>query len=255
MDDASSHVTVSRQASGVHVVQFARPRKKHAFTADMYQRLAHALRGADEDPDCGAVLVRGDAETFTAGNDLEDFLNEPPADASHPVFALLEALVEVDVPLVAGVCGPAIGIGTTMLLHCDFVVASRTAQFRLPFVDLGLCPEAGSSLLLPRVVGDRIAARMLLLGEGLDADQAERAGLVSEVCDNASTLPQALRIAERVAAKPRAAVRATKQLVRDALRPAVRAAISRENAAFIERLASAEAKAAFATFLRQRKRS
>lgn len=253
MADSESEVLVSRTSHGVQVVQFARPRRKHAFTAAMYERVAVALREADSDETCGAVLLRGDEAAFSAGNDLEDFLHRPPTDVSHPVFALLTALVEVDVPLVAAVCGPAIGIGTTMLLHCDVVVAGASAKFRVPFVDLGLCPEAGSSLLLARLVGERLAARMLLLGETLDADAAQRAGLVTQVCRDAAALTEAMTVAEALAAKPRDALRGTKRLARDAIRPAIRDAMQREGVEFLARLESPAAKQAFAAFLERRK--
>jgi enoyl-CoA hydratase/carnithine racemase len=146
-----------------------RPDKKNALTAQMYAAFADALTAADADAGVRVVVIHGNEAGFTAGNDLQDFLSDPPADMASPVFRFLRAVSRAQKPLVAAVTGPAVGVGTTMLLHCDFVYAADTARFALPFVNLGLCPEAGSSYLLPLVAGYRRAAELLMLGEPFDA--------------------------------------------------------------------------------------
>ena len=166
---------------GVCEVCFDRPEKRNAITFAMYEALARALHGAQSDEAVRAVLLRGEGAGFCAGNDLQDFLSGPEFTLQHPVMEVLRTLATFDKPLLAAVHGQAVGIGVTMLLHCDLVVAATGAQFSLPFVALGLVPEAGSSLLLPRLIGRQRAAELLFLGKRLDAAAAERLGLVTRV--------------------------------------------------------------------------
>jgi enoyl-CoA hydratase/carnithine racemase len=234
---------------GVRHVVLDRPDKKNALTAAMYAALAEAIVTAEQD-DVGALLLTGRGETFTAGNDLRDFLEQPPRGDDAPVFRFLKGLVTTDVPLIAAVRGSAIGIGTTMLLHCDLVYAAPTATFKVPFVDLGLVPEAGSSVLLARRIGRARAGAALFLGETIGAQQAYDDGLVTTLVDDALLDETAETAARAIAAKPRRAVRETKRLVTWD-RDVVLAAIARESAAFGERLASDEARAAMSAFFRR----
>ena len=229
-----------------------RPDKKNAITAAMYTSLAADLNAARQDDAVGAVLITGAGSTFTAGNDLRDFLEHPPGGEDAPVFRFLFALAEFDKPLVAAVRGPAIGIGTTLLLHCDFVFVSPSARFQMPFIDLGLVPEAASTLLLPSLVGMRRAAQWLMLGEPFNAEIAVSVGIANEIVPDDALLGHAQAIAERLAAKPRHAMRLTKRLLRHD-RADVLAAIRREAELFREALHSNEARAAFQAFLTSQK--
>ena len=229
-----------------------RPDKKNAITAAMYTSLAADLNAARQDDAVGAVLITGAGSTFTAGNDLRDFLEHPPGGEDAPVFRFLFALAEFDKPLVAAVRGPAIGIGTTLLLHCDFVFVSPSARFQMPFIDLGLVPEAASTLLLPSLVGMRRAAQWLMLGEPFNAEIAVSVGIANEIVPDDALLGHAQAIAERLAAKPRQAMRLTKRLLRHD-RADVLAAIRREAELFREALQSNEARAAFQAFLTSQK--
>src|SRR5579863_504073 len=167
----SEQVVVTREA-GVCEVRLNRPEKRNAITVAMYEALGSALQGAQTDAAVHAVLLSGEGASFCAGNDLNDFLNSPAIGADHPVLIFLRQLVSCDKPLLAAVHGQTVGIGVTMLLHCDLVLAARDAQLSMPFVALGLVPEAGSSLLLPRLIGQQRAAQLLLLGRPLDAASA-----------------------------------------------------------------------------------
>ena len=234
------------ERDGVRHVLLDRPEKKNALTAAMYAHAADALASAERDG-VGALLLSARGDTFTAGNDLRDFLERPPVDADAPVMRFLIALATTDVPVVAAVRGAAVGVGTTLLLHCDLVYAAASARFRVPFVDLGLVPEAGSSVLLPRLAGRSRAAAMFLLGETLDAHEAAEIGLVTEIVDDAALDEHAAATARALAAKPRDAVRATKRLA-NYDRDAIVAAIRRESEEFGKRLRSDEARAAMAAF-------
>jgi len=241
------------KAERVLRIQLNRPAKKNALTAGMYQAFAGALRGAKTDGDVRAILVHGTPDAFTAGNDLQDFLANPPRGPESPVFAFLDAVTHVDKPLVAAVNGVAVGIGTTMLLHCDLVYAGQDATFALPFVNLGLCPEAASSFLLPAVAGYQRAAELLLLGEPFDAAKAHAVGIVTEVVPNHLVREAAEQAARKLAAKPPASVRITKQLLKAQTRAMMEAALADELRQFGERLVSPEAKEAFGAFLEKRK--
>jgi enoyl-CoA hydratase/carnithine racemase len=234
---------------GVRTVLLDRPDKKNALTVAMYATLADAVTTAAAD-DVGAIVIGARGDTFTAGNDLRDFLDNPPHGEDAPVFRFLFGLLRTDVPVVAAVRGAAVGIGTTMLLHCDVVLAAPSARFRVPFVDLGLVPEAGSSVLLERRVGRARAGAALYLGEAITAEQAQSDGLVTRVVADEALDAEALAAARAIAAKPREAVRATKRLLAWD-RNTVAAAIERESAAFAERLASDEARAAMSAFFQR----
>ncbi|HEX8166267.1 MAG TPA: enoyl-CoA hydratase-related protein [Beijerinckiaceae bacterium] len=246
----TEHVSVAPDGD-VLVVRLNRPEKKNAMTRAMYDACVEAFRQADRDG-AGAVLVAGSGGSFMAGNDLADFLaaSERPDELS--AFHFITALAKLDTPLVAAVDGVAVGVGTTMLLHCDLVYAAPTAMFRLPFVDLGLVPEAASSLLLPRRVGLAKASELLLLAESFGADEALRLGLVNAVVPADALFAHALERAKKIAAKPREAIAATRRLIH-VDREEILAAMDRESAAFRKALASPAAKAAFAAFLSKAK--
>lgn len=209
----TDHV-MSKLSGGVLQLVLNRPEKKNALTQPMYAALAAALQSAIDNSAIKVVHLTGSGDAFTAGNDLADFASQDLSGEEAPVQRFLKVLPRLEVPVVAAVNGHAIGVGSTLLLHCDFVYASETATFHTPFVDLGLVPEAGSSLLMPRQMGYLNAARMLLLGEKLDAHQAQALGLVGEVVTPARLLPVSLATAASLAAKPPAALRAAKKLLR-----------------------------------------
>lgn len=202
------------QAHGVCTLQLNRAEKKNALNTAMYDAMSDALQRAESDPDTRVVMFCGVPGCFTAGNDLRDFLARTDMHAPRPAHRFIRALTDATVPLVAAVDGDAVGIGTTLLLHCDFVFATGRASFRLPFVDLGLCPEAASSMLLPRLTGHIRAAELLMLGDKFDGNRAYELGIITGVCDPDALLERANAIAHRLAKKPRAALRATKSLMR-----------------------------------------
>jgi enoyl-CoA hydratase/carnithine racemase len=245
-----SEVVVSR-AGGVLEARIDRAAKKNALTFAMYTALTEALQQAHADPSVRAALITASGETFCAGNDIADFLKPREDFGAAPPSRYIEALVAFDKPLVAAVQGPAVGIGATMLLHCDLVYVSPTARLRMPFVSLGLVPEAGSSLLLPRRVGDVVAAEMLLLGAWIDAERARELRLVNAIVPSSELAPFARARAEELAASPPGALRMTRALLRGDSE-ALRARIQKEAAAFAESLRSPEAKEAFNAFLERR---
>ena len=232
----------SSRAGGVCELRFNRPEKRNAITFAMYQALAAELHAALADEAVRVVLLSGAGASFSAGNDLNDFVSGPEFSTAHPVMDVLRTLATFAKPLVAAVHGPVVGIGVTMLLHCDLVVAARGTVFTMPFVALGLVPEAGSSLLLPQLVGQQRAAELLLLGQPLDAQGAERLGLVNRVVDDGQLLEEARALTRRLAQQPAAAVRATKRLLRGDT-AAVVARIEAEAEVFAARLKSEEFRA------------
>lgn len=234
-------------------IQINRPEKKNAITAAMYQAMAQALVDLEADGEARVGLIHGSAGMFTAGNDLGDFLVNPPADENAPVFQFLRAISGASKPLVAAVSGPAVGVGTTLLLHCDLVYAAESAQFRLPFAPLGLCPEAASSLLLPAIAGYQRAAEKLMLGEPFGAAEAREMGFVNEVLPDAQVLERAQAQAARLAAMSPAALRATKVLMKRGQRAQVQEQMQEEAVHFRRLLASPEAREAFAAFFARRK--
>lgn len=219
----------------------------------MYRRLGEALAAADAAAEVHAVLLQGTRECFSAGNDLADFLKPRPPGEESPAMALFRTLPVMRKPVVAAVAGPAIGIGCTLLLHCDLVYAAQNARFQLPFVPLGIVPEFGSTLLLPLLAGYLRAADLLLLGEPFTAEQAREAGIVNAVVPATEVLELAERKARALAALPPESIRLTKALLKATQRGALEARIAEESRIFAERLNSPEAKAAMSAFLEKRK--
>lgn len=236
----------------VLLLQINRPEKKNALTVAMYQSLADHLKAADADPAVRVAVIRGTDDCFTAGNDLMDFMQDPPVGAGSPVGQFLEAIATMKKPLVAMVDGLAIGIGTTLLLHCDLVYAGVGARFKLPFVNLGLCPEAASSLLLPRLAGTARASELLLLGREFDADEAVAMGLANAVFPSGELVERAMARVRDLAAQPPEAVRTSKALIRGHDREAIAAAMHAEFEQFMARLQSPEAAEAFQAFVEKR---
>jgi enoyl-CoA hydratase/carnithine racemase len=248
---------------GVCTIVFDRPSKKNAFTQAMYVAFLAALERAAGDPATRVVLLHGTGGVFTAGNDLLDFANNPPVGKAaaeldekglprHPLLRLLHTLPRFEKPMVAAVQGPAVGIGVTMLLHCDLIYAGEGARFSLPFVNLGLSPEAGSSLLLPRIMGHTRAAELLMLAEPFSAATAREYGLINQVLADDVVIDRARSIAQTLARKPAAALRATKRLMRAPLADSITQVIDREVEVFSQRLVSPEAREAFEAFLSKR---
>jgi enoyl-CoA hydratase/carnithine racemase len=231
-------------------IRFDRPEKKNAITAEMYTQLAEALAAADADAEVRAVLLHGTAECFTAGNDVADFLKRAPGGEGSPTWRLFEVLPALQKPIVAAVGGPAVGIGSTLLLHCDLVYAASNARFQLPFVPLGIVPEFGSTLLLPMLAGYQRAAELLLLGQPFGAQKACEVGLVTEVVAPEALLAKAESVAGMLAALPPESLRLTKKLMKST---PVRERIMEEGRLFLERLRSPEAKEAMTAFLEKRK--
>ncbi len=248
----SEHVRVERDGD-VLAITLARPERRNAITVAMYAALADAFESAANDEGLRLITLRGEGQDFTAGNDLGDFMAELPQDGSDiPVWRLLRALARNEVPVVAGVHGNAVGIGTTMLFHCDFVVAEEGTRFLMPFVDLGLVPEAASSLLLPRLAGRRRAARYLLLGEPFGPDEALDFGLVSHVASAGQLDLTMDRITTALRAKPAEALRLTQRLLRREQTDEVLERMELENDHFSERLRSDEVKDAITRFFASR---
>ena len=249
----SEHVRVERDGA-VLAITLARPERRNAITVAMYAALADAIESAAKDPSIRVITVRGEGQDFAAGNDLADFLAvEQRDDEEIPVWRLLRALAQNEIPIVAAVHGNCVGIGTTMLLHCDLVVADPTARFSLPFVDLALVPEAASSLLFPRLAGRRRAARYLLLCEPFGAEEALDIGLVSHGAEAGARDRELDRLVGALLAKPAEALRRTQHLLRHGTRDETLERMKLESAEFAERLASSELKAAIAAFFAKRK--
>lgn len=249
----SEHVRVEK-TDGVLAVTLTRPERRNAITIAMYAALAEAVESAASDESIRVITFRGEGQDFAAGNDLADFLNAVPrAGEEIPVWRFLRALATCETPIVAGVHGNCVGIGTTMLLHCDLVVADANARFSLPFVDLALVPEAASSLLIPRLAGRRRAARYLLLCEAFGAEEAEAIGLVSHIAPSGE-LDQALgRVVDALLAKPPEALRQSQRLLRHGSRGEVLERMQLEGSAFAERLTSPEVKETITAFFNKRR--
>jgi enoyl-CoA hydratase/carnithine racemase len=239
--------------NGVYTIEIARPEKKNAFTMAMYEAMAAALQAATADAAVRAVLITGQPGIFTSGNDLEDFMQRPPQSADSPVFQFMHALAGCDKPVVAAVTGAAIGIGTTMLLHCDLVYVSDEARLAMPFVSLGLVPEFASSLLVPQLMGHVRAAEKLLLGDPFSGADAVELGIANAVLPAGEVANHARRVAERFNALPPGAVRDTKRLMRRSRSAAVQETIAVEAEIFGQRLRSPEAQEAFSAFFQKRK--
>jgi enoyl-CoA hydratase/carnithine racemase len=244
---------ITELSGNVLRVQFNRPSKKNAMTVAMYAALAEELDRADQNDDVRVVLVHGAGDSFTAGNDLADFTNHPPGPGDSPQARFLDALIRFSKPLIAAVHGVAIGGGTTMLLHFDFVYAAESTRFQVPFINLALVPELASSFTLPRQIGYLQAAELILLGEPFSAARANELGLVTAVVPDQNVWTKATETAMKLAGKPAEALRACKKLIKAPDRDSLHQAVSRELGEFAARVRSAEAKEAFAAFLEKRK--
>lgn len=247
-----SDILVHTEA-GVTTLTFNRPDKKNSITAAMYGALADAIAAAAADPAVRVVVIQGNETTFSAGNDIGDFLNNPPATEDSPVFRFLRGIAQFPKPLLAAVCGPAVGVGTTLLFHCDLVYAGDNAAFSMPFVNLGLCPEAASSLLVPQMLGYHRAAEALLLGEPFMAEAALEAGLVNRVVPPTEVNGVAQAQAAKLAAKPLSALMETKRLMKAGQRDAIKAQMATEGDSFSRMLTQPAAREAFTAFMEKRK--
>ena len=244
---------LQNQESGVLTLTLNRVDKKNSLNASMYAELADALQSASTDTDIKVVLVQGHETVFSAGNDIADFLQQPASTADAPVFRFLKGIVTFPKPLMASVCGPAVGVGTTMLFHCDIVFAGDNAAFSMPFVNLGLCPEAGSSLLAPQLMGYQRAAEALLMGEPFLVEAALEMGLISRVLPPTEVNAYAQLQARKMATKPLSSLMETKRLMKSAHTPAVLARIQEEAVSFGRMLKEPAALEAFSAFLGKRK--
>lgn len=239
--------------AGVTTITLNRVDKKNSITSAMYAAMADALVAAEADAAVRVVLLQGDATVFSAGNDIGDFLNKPPAGQDSPVFRFLHGIAAFPKPIVAAVCGPAVGIGTTMLLHCDLVYAGDNAAFSLPFVNLGLCPEAASSLLVPQMFGYHRAAEALLLGEPFMAEAALEVGLVNRIVPPTEANGIAQTQARKLAAKPITSLIETKRLMKKGQAALVAQQMTEEGAVFGRMLREPAAREAFTAFMEKRK--
>lgn len=239
------------QRDGVAIVTWNRPRQRNAFNRQMWCEARDLLRELRDDPGARVVLVTGAGEGFTAGQDLGE-MSAAPGDSEHPFGSFMDVLVEFDKPLLAAVNGVGVGIGLTLLLHCDVVYVAEEARLRAPFVPLGVVPEAAASYLLPLIIGYQRAAEVLYTGDWIDAERAVALGLASRVCTRADLLPALLQVAARIAAGPPAAIRHTKRLLLATRADQVRAARAREDAGFVERIGTPENLEAIMAFFAKR---
>lgn len=248
MSDILSHTE-----AGVMTITFNRVDKKNSITAAMYGAMADALQAAAADAAVRVVVFQGHETIFSAGNDIGDFLNKPPAGEDSPVFRFLHGIAAFPKPLIAAVCGPAVGVGTTLLFHCDLVYAGDNAAFSMPFVNLGLCPEAASSLLVPQMLGYHRAAEALLMGEPFMAEAALEVGLVNRVVPPTEANNYAQAQARKLAAKPITALVETKRLMKKGQATLVAQQMAEEGASFARMLGEPAAKEAFTAFMERRK--
>ena len=247
---------LSNKENGILTLEFNRPERKNAITAAMYQTMADAINDAEQDTAVRAILITGKPEIFTAGNDLEDFMKTAPSTGAiedRAVYKFMMALSGASKPVVAAVSGAAVGIGTTLLMHCDLVYAADNAKFSMPFSQLGLCPEFASSVLLTQIAGYPRAAEKLMLGEAFLAQEALEMGLVSRVLPAAELLAFAQGQAAKLVALPASSIRATKQLMKASRNALVSDTITAENKLFGAMLSAPEAKEAFTAFFQKRK--
>ena len=243
---------VAERSGSILRVELNRPAKKNAMTSAMYVSLAKVFEDAGKDERTRVVLWYGAGDSFSAGNDLEDFLEHPPGPGESPQASLMKALIDFDKPLIAAVHGASIGGGTTMLMHCDFVYASETAKFQLPFINLALVPEFGSSFALPARIGHIRAAELILLGLPFDAKRAAELGLVTQVVADQNLLRTATEVAQKLAAKPAGALQASKKLMKRSFREQIKTAMKVENEEFSVQVRSDDAKEALTAFLEKR---
>ncbi|MFZ3161206.1 MAG: enoyl-CoA hydratase [Rhodoferax sp.] len=240
-------------ADGVATLTIHRVAKKNSFTTAMYAGMAEVLEQAQADASVRVLVIQGHETIFSAGNDIADFLQAPPTTLEAPVFRFMRAISGFSKPIVAAVCGPAVGIGTTMLFHCDLVYAGDNAAFSMPFVNLGVCPEAASSLLAPQRMGYGRAAEALLLGEPFLAEAALEMGLISRIVPPAEVNALARRQAQKLAAKPLTSLLATKRLMKQGQASLVAQRMAEEGTLFGRMLAEPPAQEAFSAFLEKRK--
>lgn len=239
--------------NGVLVLQINRPEKKNALTQTMYKALADGIHAGEKSNQVKVILIRGADDCFTSGNDVNDFVKPQDPGTERPSLQFMKAIGHTRKPVIAAVAGLAIGIGTTMLLHCDLVYAADTAYFQLPFTRLGLCPEAGSSLLLPQVLGHQRASELLLLGERFSAQKAQQYGLVNEVLPAGEFAAHALSKAEELAALPDGAVQTTKALIKRNQSTPLNDVIQAELLQFARLLQTEDSQAIFQSFLNRKK--
>ena len=239
--------------AGVMTLTINRLDRKNSITAVMYAAMADALAAAEQDSAVRVLVIQGHETIFSAGNDISDFLNKPPSRADAPVFRFLYGISSFSKPIVAAVCGPAVGIGTTLLLHCDLIYAGDNAAFSMPFVNLGLCPEAASSLLVPQLMGYPRAAEALLLGEPFSAETALDIGLINRIVPPAEVSALAQQQARKLVAKPLASLIETKRLMKKGNASVVAERIAQEGASFGRMLGEPAAQEAFSAFMQKRK--
>lgn len=248
---------LTHKENGILTISFNRPEKKNAITAAMYQAMADALRDAEGDNAVRAILITGKPEIFTAGNDLEDFMKNASSlassDALPPVYQFMQALNESSKPVIAAVSGAAVGIGTTLLMHCDLIYLADNAKLSMPFTQLGLCPEFASSMIFQKIVGYQRAAEKLMLGEPFSAQEALEMGFVNKVLPLDELLPYAQQVAAKIVALPAASIRVTKRLMKANQPAEVSAKMLEENKHFAAMLHGPEAKEAFMAFFQKRK--
>ncbi|MFI5106008.1 MAG: enoyl-CoA hydratase, partial [Terriglobales bacterium] len=247
----AEHIVVTVE-NRILTLRLDRPEKKNALTRGMYLGMIEAIQQAEADSAVRVVLITGAQDCFTAGNDLMDFANAKPGETS-PAILYLQTLAAAQKPVIAAVGGVAVGIGTTMLLHCDLVYAASDARFQMPFVNLGLCPEAGSSVLLPGLMGHRRAAQLLFLGEPFNAESARDLGIVNAVVPGNELLATATAKAQQLTEKPPSALRTTKALLKSGMAGAVAGAMARETEQFAALLQGPEAREAMMAFMQRRK--
>jgi enoyl-CoA hydratase/carnithine racemase len=244
---------VTEHAGSILRIQLNRPKKLNAMTSAMYLAIAGIFNEAGNDENTNVVLWHGAGDSFSAGNDIEDFLKNPPGPGESPQARLMNALVNFDKPVVAAVHGAAIGGGTTMLTHCDFIYAGESTKFQMPFINLALVPEFGSSYSVPARIGHVRAAELILLGTPFDARRALELGLVTQVISDKDVLARATETAGKLAAKPASALQASKRLMKQPFREQIKAAMKAENEEFSVQVRSDDAREAFTAFLEKRK--
>jgi len=244
---------ITERSGNILRIKLNRPARKNAMTLAMYNTMADLLNDAAKDNEIRVVLWHGGGDSFSAGNDIEDFLKNPPGPGESPQARLIEALINFDKPIVVAVQGAAIGGGTTMLTHCDFVFAGESAKFRMPFVDLAVVPEFGTSYSVAARIGYLRAAELILVGLPFDAKRAAELGLVTRVVSDEQLLPTATAAAQQLAAKPPGALQSCKRLMRSSTRELLERAVKLENQEFAVRVRSTEAKEAFTAFLEKRR--
>lgn len=248
----SEHIEVSH-SERIQLLRINRPEKKNALTIDMYASLAKHLREADQNDELLVTVLTGSADSYCSGNDIQDFLQNPIKDESNPVVEFVRTIIRAEKPVLAAVNGIAVGVGATMLLHCDLVYMAEAASLQFPFVNIGLCPEAGSSAVLSEVLGHQKASELLLLGGRVEAQAALQMGLVNAVFSAGELEQQVMSVARKIVLQPPNAIRITKKLIKAAMLDRITAATARENEYFMPMLKGAEAREAFSAFMEKRK--